>query len=62
MLLALKSPSWATPELPTFRPSQALPIGPIVVPFWEYLIGFYMGGCQNYGPFLGRKYNTAPII
>ena len=22
----------------------------------------YMGGCQNYGPFLGPYYNTAPII
>ena len=22
----------------------------------------YMGGCQNYGPFLGPHYNTAPII
>ena len=22
----------------------------------------YMGGCQNYGPFLGPCYNTAPII
>ena len=21
-----------------------------------------MGGCQNYGPFLGSYYNTAPII
>ena len=21
-----------------------------------------MGGCQNYGPFLGAYYNTAPII
>ena len=22
----------------------------------------YMGGCQNYGPFWGPWYNTAPII
>ena len=22
----------------------------------------YMGGCQNYGPFLGPYYNTAPIF
>ena len=22
----------------------------------------YMGGCQNYGPFLGPYYNTAPDI
>ena len=22
----------------------------------------YMGGCQNYGPFLGPYYSTAPII
>ena len=22
----------------------------------------YMGGCQNYGPFLGPYYNTAPSI
>ena len=22
----------------------------------------YVGGCQNYGPFLGPYYNTAPII
>ena len=22
----------------------------------------HMGGCQNYGPFLGPYYNTAPII
>ena len=22
----------------------------------------YMGGCQNYGPFLGPYYNTAPNI
>ena len=21
----------------------------------------YMGGCQNYGPFLGPYYNTAPM-
>ena len=23
---------------------------------------FYMGVCQNYGPFLGPYYNTAPIV
>ena len=23
---------------------------------------FYMGGCQNYGPFLDPYYNTAPNI
>ena len=23
---------------------------------------YYMGGCQNYGPFLGPYYSTAPII
>ena len=23
---------------------------------------WYMGSCQNYGPFLGPYYNTAPII
>ena len=23
---------------------------------------FHVGGCQNYGPFLGPHYNTAPII
>ena len=22
----------------------------------------HMGGCQNYGPFLGPYYNTAPTI
>ena len=22
----------------------------------------YLGGCQNYGPFLGPCYNTAPIV
>ena len=22
----------------------------------------YMGGCQNYGPFLGPHYSTAPNI
>ena len=22
----------------------------------------HLGGCQNYGPFLGPYYNTAPII
>ena len=22
----------------------------------------HMGGCQNYGPFLGPYYDTAPII
>ena len=22
----------------------------------------YVGGCQNYGPFLGPYYNAAPII
>ena len=22
----------------------------------------HVGGCQNYGPFLGPYYNTAPII
>ena len=26
------------------------------------IIGLYMGGCQNYGPFLGPYYNTAPNI
>ena len=26
------------------------------------LSGFYLGGCQNYHPFLGPYYNTAPII
>ena len=26
------------------------------------LLGFYMGGCQNYGPFLDPYYNTAPNI
>ena len=25
-------------------------------------LGFQMGGCQNYGPFLGPYYDTAPII
>ena len=25
-------------------------------------IYIYMGGCQNYGPFLGPYYNTAPNI
>ena len=25
-------------------------------------VHIYMGGCQNYGPFLGPYYNTAPII
>ena len=24
--------------------------------------GLHMGGCQNYGPFLGPDYHTAPII
>ena len=24
--------------------------------------GNYMGGCQNYGPFLGPHYSTAPNI
>ena len=23
------------------------------------VVGLYMGGCQNYGPFLGPYYNTA---
>ena len=23
---------------------------------------YHMGSCQNYGPFLGPYYNTAPII
>ena len=26
------------------------------------LPSFHMGGCQNYGPFLGPCYNTAPNI
>ena len=26
------------------------------------MLGLYMGGCQNYGPFLGPYYNTAPNI
>ena len=26
------------------------------------MIWIYLGGCQNYGPFLGPKSNTAPII
>ena len=26
------------------------------------IIGDYMGGCQNYGPFLGPYSNTASII
>ena len=30
------------------------------VPTFRLLL--YMGGCQNYGPFLGPYYNTAPII
>ena len=25
-------------------------------------IGLYIGGCQNYGPFLDPYYNTAPNI
>ena len=25
-------------------------------------VHIYMGGCQNYGPFLGPYYNTAPTI
>ena len=31
----------------------------------QQLQGLYnldIGGCQNYGPFLGPYYNTAPII
>ena len=27
-----------------------------------YARWIYMGGCQNYGPFLGPYYNTAPNI
>ena len=26
------------------------------------VISGYMGGCQNYGPFLDPYYNTAPTI
>ena len=26
----------------------------------ETTMAGYMGGCQNYGPFLGPHYNTAP--
>ena len=29
---------------------------------YETLVRLYMGGCQDYGPFLGPCYNTAPII
>ena len=25
-------------------------------------LSIYLGGCQNYGPFLGPYYNAAPII
>ena len=24
------------------------------------ILGLYLGGCQNYGPFLGPYYSTAP--
>ena len=27
-----------------------------------HLVRSYVGGCQNYGPFLGPYYNTAPNI
>ena len=31
-------------------------------PFGEASRIHHMGGCQNYGPFLGPYYKTAPII
>ena len=42
----------------TLKPAQ-------VDPLHKYMyiyIHIYMGGCQNYGAFLGPYYNTAPII
>ena len=26
------------------------------------ILGLYLGGCQNYGPFLDPFHNTAPIL
>ena len=28
----------------------------------HWLMDVHMGGCQNYGPFLGPYYSTAPMI
>ena len=41
--------------------SELLP-RPSKVPFLGIYLVVYVGGCQNYGPFLGPRYNTAPII
>ena len=32
----------------------------LLVPLSILVVYMYMGGCQNYGPFLGSYYNTAP--
>ena len=34
----------------------------IIIVIVIVLVIAYMGGCQNYGPFLGPYYNTAPNI
>ena len=32
------------------------------IPLYTPIHGTYMGGCQDYGPFLDPYYNTAPKI
>ena len=34
----------------------------LITGVWRVHVGFHMGGCQNYGPFLDPYYSTAPNI
>ena len=36
-------------------------VGRILMFMWSFM-ALHMGGCQNYGPFLGPQYSTAPKI
>ena len=54
---------WETPERdPSSGSLKQDLIERVYIPKGPCNPNSYMGGCQDYGPFLGPYYNTAPII
>ena len=45
-----------------WNPEHSVPRGPWTLGFPTDITQSGIGGCQNYGPFLGPDYNTAPNI
>ena len=63
-ILSIRTPKKGTPN---FRKLSYGMMCSSALGFWAsgfrtYSKALYMGSCQNYGPFLGLYYNTAPII